>query len=62
MVMCGSYMFEFSVSKDMKKKVIIRELAIGKVAAYLYLTLLVKELKISVEHSRVVTTITIMKH
>jgi hypothetical protein len=25
MVICGSYMFEFSVSKDMKKKDLIRE-------------------------------------
>ena len=39
-------MFEFSVSKDMKKKDIIREVAVGKVAAHLCLTLFVKELKI----------------
>ena len=44
-------MFEFSVSKDMKKKDIIRE-----VVAHSCLTLIVKELKISVEHARVVIT------
>ena len=49
-------MFEFSVRKDMKKKDIIREVAVGKVAAYLCLTLIVKELKISVEQCGVVTT------
>jgi hypothetical protein len=53
---------EFSVSKDVKKKNIIREVAIGKVAAHLCLTLIVKELKISVEHDRVVTTLNIIKH
>ena len=37
-------MFEFSVSKDMKRKDIIREVAVGKVAAHLYLTLIIKEL------------------
>jgi hypothetical protein len=34
MVICGSYMFEFSVRKDMTKKDIIREVAVGKVAAH----------------------------
>ena len=43
-------MFEFSVSKDMKSRDIIREVAAGKVAAHLCLTLIVRELKISVEH------------
>jgi hypothetical protein len=57
MVICGSYMFEFSVSKDVKKKDIIREVAVGEVAAHLCLTLIVKELKISVEHGRAVTTL-----
>jgi hypothetical protein len=33
-----------------------------KVAVHLCLTLIIKELKISVEHDRVVTTLTIMKH
>jgi hypothetical protein len=49
MVICESYMCEFSVSKNMKKKDIIREVAVGKVVAHLCLTLIVKELKISVE-------------
>jgi hypothetical protein len=35
-------MFEFSVSKDMKKKDIVRELAVGKVATHLCLTLVSK--------------------
>ena len=61
MVICGSYMSEFSGSKDMKRKDIIREVAVGKATARLYLTLIVKELKISVEHGRVVTTLNIIK-
>jgi hypothetical protein len=60
MVICGSYMFEFNASNDMKKKNIIREVAVGKVAAHLCLTLIVKELKIIVEHDRVVTTLNII--
>jgi hypothetical protein len=62
MVICGSCMFEFSVSKDMKKKDIIREVAIGEIGAHLFLTLIVKKLKISVEHARVVTTLNLIKH
>ena len=54
-------MSEFSGSKDMKRKDIIREVAVGKATARLYLTLIVKELKISVEHGRVVTTLNIIK-
>ena len=50
-------MFELSVSKDMKKKDIIREVVVGEVVAHLCLTLIVKELKISVEQGRVVTTL-----
>ena len=53
-------MFEFSVSKDMKKKDIIREVTIGKVVAHLCLTFM--ELKISVEEGRVVTTLDTIKH
>jgi len=62
MVLCGSHMFEFSVSKDMKKKDIIREVAIEKIVARLCLKPIIKELNISVEHGRVVTTLNIMKH
>ena len=46
----------------MKKKDIIREVAVGKVATHLCVTLIVKELKISVEHGRVVTTLNMIKH
>ena len=45
-----------------EKKDIIREVAIGKVAARLFLTLIVKKLEISVEHGRVVATINVIKH
>jgi hypothetical protein len=62
MVICGSYMFQLSVSKDMKKKEGIREVAIRKVAAHSCLTLITKELKINVVHGRVVTTLNIIKH
>ena len=62
MVICGSYVFEFSVSKDMKKNDIIREEAVGKVTTNLCLTLMVANLKISVEHGRVVTTLNKFKH
>jgi hypothetical protein len=40
----------------MKRKDVIREVATGKVGARLCLTLIVNELKISVEHCRVITT------
>ena len=45
----------------MKQEDIIREMAVGKVATNLCLTLIVKEMKISVEHGRVVTTLNIIK-
>ena len=57
-------MFEFSVSIPVKfmlhKKGGGNRL--GKVAAQLRLTLIVKELKINVEEGRVVTTLNIIKH
>ena len=66
MVMCGSYMHKFSVSKDMKKKTNNakrrKEVVVGKVAAHLCLTLIIKELKINIEQGRVVTTLNIIKH
>jgi hypothetical protein len=65
MVICGSYMHEFSVSKDMEKNNNVkrrREVAVGKVAAHLCLTLIIKEFKTSVEHDRVVTTLSTIKH
>ena len=58
-------MHAFSVGKDIiffnndgRRK----EVVIGKVAVHLCLTLSIKELKIIVEHDRVVTTINIIKH
>ena len=54
MVVCGSYLFEFSVGKYMKINDIIKKVAVRKVAAGLCLTLNVKELKNSVEQGRVV--------
>jgi hypothetical protein len=65
MVICGGYMHGLSVSKDMQQKFSNdkrrREVAVGKVAAPLCLTLIIKELKISVEQDRVVTTLNIIK-
>jgi hypothetical protein len=46
----------------MLQKDIIKRMAVGKVAAHLCLTLIVKELKISVERGRVVTTLNIIEH
>jgi hypothetical protein len=63
--MCGSYTHGFSVSKDMKKinnDKRRKEVAVGKVATHLRLTLIIKELKISVDQDRVVTTLNIIKH
>ena len=37
-------------------------MTVGKVAAHLCLTLIIKESKFSVEHDRVVTTLIIIKH
>ena len=48
MEICGSYMHKFSVSKDMEKinnDKRRKEVAVGKVAAHLCLTLIIKELK-----------------
>ena len=45
MVVCGSYMFEFNVSKDMENK---NKNDKWRIPTYL-LTLIVKELEISVE-------------
>ena len=55
-------MFEFSVSKDMKKHDVIRAVVVGKVADHLCLTLIIKELKIRFEQGRVVSTLYIFKH
>ena len=39
-----------------------KEVAVGKVTAHSCLTLIIKELKISIEHDRVITTLNIIKH
>ena len=60
MVICKSYMHEFSVSKLWKK-----EKGGGnreKVVAHLCLTLIIKKLKISDEQDRVVSTLNTIKH
>jgi hypothetical protein len=66
MVICGSHVHKFGVSKDMKNKFINdkrkRDMVVGKVVAHLCLTLIIKELKFSVEHDRVVTTLNAIKH
>ena len=46
------------IKNDKRRK----EVTIGKVAAHLCLTLIIKELKISVEQGRVVTSLNIIKH
>ena len=68
MIICGSYMHKFNVSKDMEKNKNknnndkrIMEVAIGEVATHLCLTLIIKELKISVEQDRVVKTLNVIK-
>ena len=61
--MFGSYMHEFGVSKDMKKfdnDKRRKEVVVGKLPEHLCPTLVIKELKISVEHDRVVTTLNII--
>jgi hypothetical protein len=37
-------------------------MVVGKVGAHLCVTLIIKELRFSVEHDRVVTTLNTMKH
>jgi hypothetical protein len=39
-----------------------RDVVVGKLVAHLCLTLIIKELKFSVEHDRVVTTLNTIKH
>ena len=54
-------MHKFSVNKDMNDTR-RKEVTVRKVVVHLCLTLIVKELKISVEHGKVVTTLNITKH
>jgi hypothetical protein len=66
MVICGSDMHKFIVSKDMPKKINNdkrrEEVVVGKVAVHLCLPRIIKILKISVDQDRVVTTLYIIKH
>ena len=39
-----------------------KEVVVGKLVAHLCLTLIIEELKMSVEHDRMVTTLNITKH
>jgi hypothetical protein len=55
MIICGSYIFDFNVSKDMKKRDITKEVAVGKVTIHSRLTLIVEQVK-------VITTLNISKH
>ena len=59
-------MHKFSVSKDMRKNINNdrrrRDMVVGKVVVHLCLTLIIKELKVSVEHDRVLTTLNTIKH
>ena len=57
-------MFEFSVSKDMENynKKDKRRISTHLLAYLLTLINIFKELKINVEHGRVVTTLNIIKH
>ena len=62
MVVCGSYMFEFSVSRDKERK---NDNGRRRIPAYLIaylLTLVVKGLRINVEQGRVVTILHVIKH
>ena len=64
MVICGSCMHELVLVRIWKKinnDIRRREVAARKVMAHLCLTLIIKELKISVEQDRVVTTLNIIK-
>ena len=64
MAICEGYKFEFSVSKDMKNKIITnndKRSIPTYLLAYL-LTLIVKILKISVEQDRVITALNLIKH
>ena len=55
-------MFEFSVNKDMKKYYNNDNRRLYTNILTYILTLIIKELKISVEQGRVVTTLNIIKH
>ena len=61
MVIFGSYMFGFSVSKDINYK----NNAKRKIPIYLlayFLIVIVNKLKFRIEHGKLVTTLNIIKH
>ena len=62
MVIYGIYNFEFSVSKDMENQNNNDKRRIPSHLIAYHLTVIVKELKTSVEHKWVVTTLNKMKH
>ena len=62
MVMCGSYMFEFSVSKDMTERGYNEGGGSREGSGTFMSKTNYKELKISVEHGRVVTTLNIINY
>ena len=62
MIICGSYVFELSVGKDMKEKNNNDKRRIPTYLLAYLLALIVKELRISVEQGRVVRTFNIIKH
>ena len=55
-------MFEYSVSKDMEKKLQCKKRGFPTYLLVYLQKLIVKKLKICVEQGRVVTTIDIIKH
>ena len=62
MVICKSYMYEFSVFKNMENQNNNDKTRIPTCLLAYLLTLIVKELKMCVEQGRVVTTLNIMKN
>ena len=62
MIICESYMFEFSVSKNMEKTLTMLKEEFQDIFQDLCLALVVRELKTNVEQGRVVTTLYIIKH
>ena len=62
MVIYESYVHEFRASKDMKKNTNNDKRIFPAYLLAYSLTLIVKNLKISVEKCRVVTTLNIIKH
>ena len=59
-MICGGYVFEFSVSKDMKKKRYNKGGGNAEGSNTLMSNINCNELKISVEHGRVATTLDII--